>query len=177
MPWRETGPMEERLGLVVDVLEGRFTVTEACPRRNVGRKSAYKYLAQFQAEGPSGLEARSRRPHASPIATSEKVRELLIATKKARGHWGPKKLVVYLTKRHPRLVFPAPSTVGAILKEAWAGRAPAAASSTLGACRLGARTCGGRRPESGLVHRFQGRVPPGQWAALLTAHPYRSLQP
>lgn len=116
MPWRETGPMEERLGLVMDVLEGRFTVTEACQRRNVSRKSAYKYLARFQAEGLSGLEERSRRPHASPIATSEEVRELLIATKEARRHWGPKKLVVYLAKRHPRLVFPAPSTVGTILK-------------------------------------------------------------
>jgi hypothetical protein len=29
MPWLETGPMQERLGLVMDVLEGRFTVAEA----------------------------------------------------------------------------------------------------------------------------------------------------
>jgi hypothetical protein len=29
MPWQETGPMDERLGLVMDVLEGRYNVTEA----------------------------------------------------------------------------------------------------------------------------------------------------
>jgi transposase InsO family protein len=118
MPWRETGPMNERLGLVMDVLEGRFTVTEACQRRNVSRKTAYKYLERFHKEGLSGLEERSRRPHGSPNATSAQVRELLIAAKKARRHWGPKKLVAYLAKRHPRLDFPAASTAGAILKGA-----------------------------------------------------------
>jgi putative transposase len=118
MPWRETGPMDERLGLVMDVLEGRFTVTEACQRRNVSRKTAYKYLKRFRAEGLSGLEERSRRPHGSPSATPAQVCDLLIATKKARRHWGPKKLLGYLTKRYPELDFPAPSTVGAILKGA-----------------------------------------------------------
>jgi transposase InsO family protein len=41
---------------------------------------------------------------------------VLVAHKKARMHWGPKELRAYLRPRHPKLDFPAPSTIGAILK-------------------------------------------------------------
>jgi transposase-like protein len=55
MPWRETGPMQERLGLVLDVLEGRYTVAEACQRRNVSPKTGFKYLKRSREEGLAGL--------------------------------------------------------------------------------------------------------------------------
>lgn len=118
MPWRESGPMQERLGFVVDVLEGRYTVVEACQRRGISRKTGYKYLKRYEQEGASGLSDRSRRPHHSPAATSAQLRELLIAAKKAHPHWGPKKLVLRLSRHHPGLSLPAPSTAGAILKAA-----------------------------------------------------------
>lgn len=110
--------MRERLGLVMDVLEGRFTVAEASEYRQVSRKTAYKYLSRFLAEGVAGLEERSRRPLHSPNVTPAKIRALLIAEKKRKRHWGPKKIVDVLSKRHPTLEIPAPSTVGDLFKTA-----------------------------------------------------------
>lgn len=110
--------MEERMGLVLDVLEGRYSVAEAAERRGVSRKTAYKYLDRYFNEGVIGLQERSRKPHNSPGATTEEVRTLVIAEKNRRKHWGPKKLVDELRKRHPALTIPAPSTAGAILKAA-----------------------------------------------------------
>lgn len=100
------GTDAERLGLVMDVLEGRFGVAEAAERRGVSRKTAYKYLDRYLEEGVSGLRERSRKPLSCPHATPEKVRELVIAEKRRRPNWGPKKLVDELRKRHP------PSTRG-----------------------------------------------------------------
>ena len=116
MPWQEIGPMQERLGLVMDVLEGRYTVAEAARRRGVSRKTAYKCLDRYLEEGIAGLHERSRKPLTSPQATDARVRALLIEEKKCRPYWGPKKLVDVLSKRHRSLNFPAPSTAGAILK-------------------------------------------------------------
>ena len=118
MPWRETGPMEERLGLVMEVLEGRFTVAEASARRGVSRKTAYKYLKRYLDEGVAGLEERSRRPRWSPNATAEEIRTLLVEMKTQHPSWGPKKIVDRLRKRHRDQNIPAPSTAGAILKAA-----------------------------------------------------------
>jgi transposase InsO family protein len=110
--------MEERLGLVMEVLEGRFTVAEASARHGVSRKTAYKYLDRYREEGVAGLEERSRKPHGSPNATPDEIRRLLVEEKKQHPSWGPKKIVDRLGKRYRNLTMPATSTAGAILKAA-----------------------------------------------------------
>lgn len=110
--------MRERLGLVMDVLEGRFTVAEAAEYRQVSRKTAYKYLNRFLAEGVAGLAEHSRRPLHSPRATPQRVRALLIAQKQRKPHWGPKKIADVIGKRYTTLAIPAPSTIGEFFKRA-----------------------------------------------------------
>lgn len=115
MPWQETGPMQERLGLVMDVLEGRYSVAEAAAHRGVTPKTAYKYLNRYLEEGVNGLLERSRKAHSCPHATPAEIRQLVIEAKKARPHRGPKKLVNTLRRQNPALAIPAPSTVSTIL--------------------------------------------------------------
>ena len=91
---------------------------KASERRNVSRKTAYKYLDRYLEEGVAGLKERSRRPQRCPHGTSAEVRALLIEAKVRRRSWGPRKLVDVLRKRHPDLEIPAPSTAGMILKAA-----------------------------------------------------------
>jgi transposase InsO family protein len=100
----------------MDVLEGRYNVTEAAERRGVSRKTVYKYLDRYLDKGAIGLDDLSRKPHHCPHATPQEVRELLIAEKKRHPSWGPKKLIDQLRRRYPSLAVPAPSTAGAILK-------------------------------------------------------------
>ena len=115
MPWTETCVMDERLLLVAQYRDGRIPMTELCRAAGVSRKTAYKWLARYAAEGAAGLQDRSRAPHVQGRQTPAEVAEHLVALKRQRQLWGPKKLVAVLRERHPEIAWPAVSTVSAIL--------------------------------------------------------------
>lgn len=57
--------------LVIErVLELGWTVGAAAEAVGISRRTAYKWLARFRAEGPAGLLDRSSRPRSSPKACS-----------------------------------------------------------------------------------------------------------
>ncbi len=119
MPWEETGPLDQRLQFVADHQRGLYGMTELCARYAVSRKTGYKWLARYAAEGPAGLHDRSHAPHACPHAIPAALAELLVAARRAHPTWGPAKLVQYLAPRHPRVrAWPAVSTVADLLKRA-----------------------------------------------------------
>jgi transposase-like protein len=66
MPWRETSPMQERIRFVRDFRSGLYAMTELCERYGISRKTGYKWLRRFDAEGAAGLEEKSRAPHTCP---------------------------------------------------------------------------------------------------------------
>ncbi len=68
MPWRELEPMEQRLELIREYTSGVLTMTELVAQYGVSQKTAYKWLARYEAHGVAGLGDRSRRPHQSPHA-------------------------------------------------------------------------------------------------------------
>ena len=65
MPWRETSPMEQRLEFIREYETELFTMTELAAQYGITRKTGYKWLERYAAEGPLGLCERSRRPHES----------------------------------------------------------------------------------------------------------------
>jgi transposase InsO family protein len=83
-----------------------------CRRFNVSPKTAYKWLARFQDQGPSGLEDRSRRPTASPKRSSADLEAQVLALHDTYPCWGSRKLHALLPATQPR---PHPSTIDAIL--------------------------------------------------------------
>ena len=116
MPWTETDPMTERHKFILAHEEGLFSMTELCERFGISRKTGYKWLNRYREEGVAGLRDRSRAPKHCPHQTPEPTRELVIEAREAHPRWGPRKLLDYLRPRHPEVSFPAPSTVGDILK-------------------------------------------------------------
>ncbi len=104
--------MDERIRFVADYLTGGLTMTELCRRYGVSRPTGYQLIARYQAEGPTGLGARSRRPQT--IAPS--VAAALVSLRQRHPDWGPVKLVAALRLRSPAEAWPAPSTAGALLK-------------------------------------------------------------
>jgi transposase InsO family protein len=103
--------MEERQAFVRDALSDRFTMSELCARYGVSRRIGYKWLARLEAEGRPGLEDRSRAPHHCPHRLADQMTELFVTERVAHPHWGAKKLLTVLGKRHPPLSgWPAPST-------------------------------------------------------------------
>ena len=116
MPWRTSGPMDERLQFVRDALRDRFTMSELCARYGVSRRIGYKWLARYEADGRRGLADRSHVPHHCPHKIQPAMETLLVAERSAHPHWGARKLLAVLARRHPRIgSWPAASTVADLL--------------------------------------------------------------
>lgn len=116
MPWRETSPMEQRLEFVREFESGLFTMTELAAEYGISRKTGYKWLERYGAEGALGLRDRSRRPHVSPQATDADVIATLMQLRQRHPHWGPKKLLTVAARQAPQTDWPCASTVAGHLK-------------------------------------------------------------
>ncbi len=114
MPWKETSPMSQRKQFVNLHLQGEHSVSELCRRFGISRKTGYKWLARF-FEGCE-LGDRSRRPHGSPHAVAQWLEDAIVASRKQRPHWGPKKLHAALLRANPGAELPSISTFAAIFK-------------------------------------------------------------
>jgi putative transposase len=116
MPWQERSRMDERVQFISDYQRQLFTMTELCDRYSISRKTGYKLLARYAADGAAGLDPRISRPGYSPQATTPRVVNAIVALRKRRPRWGGKKLVAVLGDKHPTWAMPAISTANDILK-------------------------------------------------------------
>lgn len=89
------------------------SVTELARRFGISRKTAYKWLHR-EAAGES-LTDRSRRPHGSPMRTSEATTAAVLALRRQHPCWGGRKLHrVLCNEGHANV--PAPSTITHLLR-------------------------------------------------------------
>jgi transposase len=95
-----------------------FTVTDLCDRYGVSRKTGYKWIARYAAEGAAGLTIRSSRPKHSPQTTEASVMTAIVALRRRYPTWGGKKILAVLGEREPLWTLPAVSTANDILKRA-----------------------------------------------------------
>ena len=116
MPWREISPMEQRLDFIREYETGLFTMIELTTHYGISRKTAYKWLERYEADGVIGLCDRSSRPHQSPHATPAHLVDALVAQRRRHPRWGAKKLLAVVRRRHPDAGWPARSTVCDLLK-------------------------------------------------------------
>ena len=108
--------MEQRHRFVSLAESGHFTIRELCEQFGISRKSGYKWIARYRATGSKGLEDRRRAPLQVPGRTDAEIERLIVAERRRRPTWGPKKLREVLMVRHGVERPPATSTIGAILK-------------------------------------------------------------
>jgi|SoiMethySBSTD1v2_1073268.scaffolds.fasta_scaffold309837_1 transposase InsO family protein len=118
MPWQESCVMDKRVSLIADHRTELFTMVELCERYGISRKTGYKWLGRYAAEGAAGLMDRSRAPHEPGRATPDEVVAALLTLKQERPSWGPRKLVARLARLQPERAWPSHSTASAILKRA-----------------------------------------------------------
>ena len=115
MPWTETAPMNERMRFVVDWEEGLYSMRELCQRYKLSRKTGYKWLARYAADGLGGLHERSRAPHHCPHRIAPAVSDAICGARRQHPSCGPEKILQWLGRRAPDLDLPAPSTAGDLL--------------------------------------------------------------
>jgi len=114
MVWKERSRMDERVLLVGEYLKGEQSMAQLCREFGVSRKTAYKWLARYNEDGPSGLEDRSRAPHAHPSRVEPIVLEALLQARRSHEHWGARKILAWLARKQPELSLPVASTVNTV---------------------------------------------------------------
>jgi transposase InsO family protein len=108
--------MEQRLEFIREYETELFTLTELAAQYGISRKTAYKWLERYHADGAAGLVDLSRRPRHSPNATDPELVDALLALRRRHPRWGPKKLLAVARRGEPDGDWPARATVAALLK-------------------------------------------------------------
>jgi transposase InsO family protein len=123
MPWLATDAVKERTKFVLKWEErfnaaegGRVNVAELCRMFGISRQTGYDWIGRYRETGRiDALVERSRRPLSSPLKVSEKVEATVVAARKQRPTWGPRKLRRALVERYPDVEWPSASCMNAIL--------------------------------------------------------------
>jgi putative transposase len=115
MPWQEVCPMDEKMRFIVAVSGDEESMTVLCEEFGISRKTGYKWLERYRAEGPVGLEERSRAPHVVPWAITGAQAQAIVELRRTHPSWGPKKLRAKLLERAREQAWPAASTIGELL--------------------------------------------------------------
>src|SRR6266436_1534509 len=127
MPWKTGSVMEEKLRFVFEFELGEHTVTELCQRYEIARETGYVWLRRYRQFGVAGLVERSRAAHRRRNQTPAEMEQMVLELRQAHMRWGPRKLKRVLERDEPGRVWPATSTIGALLKrEVWWWRARSA---------------------------------------------------
>ena len=111
MPWSETSTMDQKRLFIQDYIRGSFEMAELCRRYGISRPTGYKWVQRFEDEGFPGLKERSRRPEGCSHETAIEITEAIVELRRRHPYWGAKKLLTLLKQRHPKVAWPARSTV------------------------------------------------------------------
>jgi len=118
MPWKIESERQQRGRFIQEWLRRKMALVELCRRSRISRKTGYKWIARFKAEGPRGLANRRRdaaRVHNRPAAVwLARVRRWRVW----HPCWGARKLHWALRRRYGPCGVPSPAAIGRWLK-AW----------------------------------------------------------
>lgn len=106
--------MEQRRQFVLDWRSHQMSKAALCDLYGISRQTGYKWARRFAAT--RSLAEESRRPKRSPKATPSLMVKRILSVRRQRPTWGPVPLRVQLQEWWPNVKWPAPSTIGAILK-------------------------------------------------------------
>jgi transposase InsO family protein len=115
MPWKLSGVVERRKQFVAEYGSGEWTMTELCRAYGISRPTGYEVLRRYQREGAAGLAEQSRAPERHPNQTAAEIEEQVLALRRQHARWGPRTLKAKLQQTRPQVVWPAASTIGALL--------------------------------------------------------------
>ena len=112
MPWKDIRPMDQKIKMISDWCERDDNITSLAQKYALSRKTVYKWVKRYEAEGLDGLKDQSRAPKQCSNKTPDDIIKVLVAEKYKHRRWGPKKIIASLENRSPDEKWPAPSTAG-----------------------------------------------------------------
>ena len=111
MPWSTPNVTELRTAFAHTVRTAKRPISVAAREYGISRKTAYKWLARFDAQ--ESLHNHSRKPHTSPAQTNSEVEHAVLGVRDQYG-WGPRKIHAHLTRQGQNP--PAIRTIADILR-------------------------------------------------------------
>lgn len=116
MVWRNTNSKCEKIKFIGDWLKEEFKFSDLCKKYGVSRKTGYKLINRYEAEGEQVLKEKSHARHHHPNETEDEIKQRILDLKYRYPNWGPEKLRNWLMRDDPASNWPAISTMGDILK-------------------------------------------------------------
>src|SRR5262245_10530961 len=116
MGWKVACVMEERFRFIEEWKRKDEGMAELCRRYGVSRQTGYKWIERYEQGGIEELADRSRAPHSHPNEVVDEVADAVVVLRSVHPRWGPEKLRQSLEREAPEIQWPAPSTIGEILK-------------------------------------------------------------
>lgn len=117
MPWKEIKPMDQKIRMISDWCERDDNISSLALKHGLSRKTVYKWVNRYEAEGIDGLKDQSRAPKNRPNKTPDDIINILVKEKYKHKRWGPKKIIALLKDRDPDKEWPASSTAGEWLRK------------------------------------------------------------
>ncbi len=114
MAWKECDRVSLRHEFMIFASAEGVNFTTLCQRFGISRKTGYKWVLRFGAEGEAGLSDRSRRPHTFRSPTASEMEEAVLSLRDEHPAWGGRKIRRRLQDLGLKEV-PAASTITAIL--------------------------------------------------------------
>lgn len=108
--------MGDRIRFVQEVEAGEQSFAELCRIYKWSRTTGYKWWDRYRVDGLAALASQSRAPHRRPHAVSAETERAVLALRAKKPYWGERKLHAYLQRTQPAHNWPAPSTIGELLK-------------------------------------------------------------
>jgi transposase InsO family protein len=116
MAFRERSALEQRIALLHDYESGAFTVVDLCARYGISRETFYVWQRRRAAGGERWFEEFSRAAGSCPHTTPPEMIAAITAIRARFPRFGPKKIRARLSLDHPKVIWPAASTIGDILQ-------------------------------------------------------------
>jgi putative transposase len=107
--------MDQRLCFIAACLRADEPMNGLCLRFGISRKTGYKWMSRYRDFGAAGLVGLSSARHTVVPAIDPAITDAVVALRKQRRTWGPRKLLARLSQDRPEIVWPASSTIGDFL--------------------------------------------------------------
>jgi len=116
MPWEVNTVLDQRRDFLTDYDRQELSLAELCRAYHISRVTGYKWCARWLTDPQAGLSDRSRAPQAHPNRLAAELADQIVALRTAHPYWGPRKLRARLVREQPDQPWPAPSTIGELLR-------------------------------------------------------------
>lgn len=115
MAWENFTLEQQRLDLVEAFKLGEISKEEICNKFGVSRKTGYKWYNRYCHLGEEGLKDLPKIPHNPPFLYTDEQIERIIAFKRQRLTWGPKKILAKFNELYPNENWPSITRLHEIL--------------------------------------------------------------